>query len=326
MRRLLACVALVACGGGGAGAPQPIVVPVQAGADAGAPSSERVEKRTAPPGSNGPADATSMIGAPGAIVTADVESLMLWNSAEIRKQRTAEAFGHALTSTLVGWDMFMPSDLVDPVKDIDWVLIAGSLMLGSTSENLFLAHYNVPEDRAEAVVKQLVARLPHAKRDGRGLTAEIDGATRVYLRPKPGVLAIVPPAEAKRVTDALGAIDLPVSVRPGELVRVVVNHHVRGLGSWLPPSMRRFRVWIPVLGDATMRIAAESDLPDEAEAATAAFDVRTQLASLRRQTFFRIAAGGLLDPENVWADGRTVRYDAPIDERLVELVGNAGQR
>ncbi len=41
---------------------------------------------------------------------------------------------------------------------------------------------------------------------------------------------------------------------------------------------------------------------------------------LRRQPFFRIAAGRLLDPENVWTDGRIVRYDA----RLVELAANAG--
>jgi hypothetical protein len=318
--------AIVACGGGGS--QSAIVVPTQP--DAGAPAASSasapppppapVEKKKPPQGSDGPVDGVGLVGEAGRIFPPSPEAMLFVNSVRIRSHPSADAFRRAITSILVGWDMFMPTDLVDPIKDIDWTIIAGSLMLGSTQQNVFLAHYNVPEPRADVITKQLAARLPKGKLlKSNSLTAEIDGAPRTYLRPKPGVLAIFPPDDAKSISEILAKADVPGAVRPNELMRIMWNGRRRGWATSVPHALKKLRMWITTGDDQKMRLSGEGECENEAAAEEAAAQLRGTIEHFAQSTFVRMAAGPLLDPSNLWADGRFVRYDAPLDERLLDV-------
>jgi hypothetical protein len=293
-------------------------------ADASAPPPAPPEpKRAPPPGSSGPTDAVGLVGEAGRIVPEGAETILFVNGAAIRKLPSADAFRRAITSTLVGWDQFMPVDLVDPIRDIDWVVIAGSLMLGSTQKNVFLAHYNVPEPAADVVTNKLVARMPKGKREGNGLTAEIDGAPRAYLRPKAGVLAIVPPEDGKRVADVLGRAKVAASVRPGEALRVVWNGRRRAWATHVPRAVTRARAWILAGDDGHLRVAAEGDCADEGAASEAVGELHDELDRVTQSTFARLLLGPLAEAKALWSDAHVVRYDAPLDDRIVEFIGGA---
>jgi hypothetical protein len=190
---------------------------------------------------------------------------------------------HILLGTLPGWSTFMPYDVVDPIVDVDWVMMAGSLVLGTTASNVYIAHYNLSEAQADVAMEALVKTLPRAVATnafGHGaFSAFIDGADRLYVRPRPGVLAIVPLADGKRIAALLADAEVPADVRPGEIVRVVDNGAQR-LATHVTPQIRRARYWLTAThGDATtLRVEGDCDSDDDARMAAIAVTLRVRAA------------------------------------------------
>jgi len=108
-------------------------------------------------------------------------------------------------------------------------------------------------------------------------------------------------------------------VRSGELLRVIWNGRRRGWASNVPRELKKLRVWLLADADGRLRLAGEGECEDEAAAAAAEGELRRQLETMARSTLARMAAGALLDPSSLWVDGRIVRYDAPLDERVIDL-------
>jgi len=292
------------------------VVPVDAAIDEYTPVAD---------GWRGPRDATGLIGAGGAAVTGTPETIVLVHSAAIRVDARREPLRQILLGALPGWNTFMPYDVVDPIVDVDWVLMAGSLVLGTTASNVFIAHYNLSEARADSAMATLLKTLPRAlvaNSFGRGaFTAFIDGADRVYMRPRPGVLAIVPLADGKRIAELLAGVDVPADVRPGEILRVVDNGASR-IASLGAPQIQSARYWMTATrGEITM-VRAEAECPTESDALAAAASLTLRLRAVGSSMMTRLLAPWLarITPR---ATGTDVRASVGLREDEVSAAAAA---
>jgi hypothetical protein len=276
-------------------------------------------------GANGPRDATGMVGAAGAAVTGTPEMTAFVNTAEIRAHPKGKDLGPPLVASLVGWNMFMPHDLVHPLRETNWVLMAGSLYLGSTQKNVILASHTLNEKRSDGVFTELEKRLPAKRLDlkvanTKALEATVDRALRAYVRAKPGVLAIVPKDEGKRVADVVRAADVSPALRKGELVRIAFTRVPRQVSSYVRVPIGPSRVWVEADGP-NLTLNAEADCRDDDEAVRLAEQVRSALDGVRGMP--GVAARSLLGAASVWPDGKVVRYRAELDDGILALLSMA---
>jgi hypothetical protein len=274
-----------------------------------------------PAGANGPSDAVGLIGEAGQVVTGTPDTVLLVNSARIRAHPSAESLSRVITGVLAGWSQFMPTDLIDPIHDVDWVLMAGTLIMGSTQNNVFVARYNVSEPRADEVSKTLLKRLPKARearlgvKGAKAITAHVDGAERAFVRARPGILAIVPAADGKRAAELFGKIEPPRTVREGELLRFAVPDRPSRLMWMIPPEVKALRVWMEPGAGAEILLHAEGDCEDGAAAERVVEYLQRNLEQQSRRLAVRLAIGALLERTRFWQDGRVARMSTTLHER-----------
>ena len=310
----------------------PVVIPEQATppaavaagtdrADAGAAAAATPHALSA--GSDGPGDAVGMIGEAGRIFPESATTVMLANTAAMRAHPLGPRLMQLITTVLIGWDQFMPVDLVPPVRDLEWVMLAGTLVMGSTRSAVFLSRYNVSEPAADGVSAELMKRLGSAKKTKLGVigatsfSAIVDGTERAYVRPQPGVLAIVPSAEGQRVAEVLAKTSIPVAVRPGELLRVSWPHATR-VAFPLPGAVKAARVWITGPSKDELVLAAEGECSDGAAALEAVDELRERLRGSAPSGFARALLRPFVDDAAIWADGRVIRYEAKLPEAMLD--------
>ena len=326
-------VAALGCGGPPKSTAQSVVIPAQAppaptvltASDGGAPKSPfaAAAPHALPPGSDGPGDAVGMIGEAGRIFPEGATTVMLANTAAMRAHPLGPRLMQLITAVLIGWDQFMPVDLVPPVRDLEWVMLAGTLVMGSTRSAVFVSRYNVSEPAADAVSAELMKRLGNAKKTQLGVagvksfSAEVDRTERAYLRPQPGVLAIVPNGDGPRVAQALAKASIPNAVRPGELVRVSWPQAMR-VAFPLPQAVKAVRVWITGTAKDQLTLAAEGECNDGAAALEALEQLGDQLRSSAPPGFARAMMRPFIDDAAMWADGKVVRYEAKLSEGMLD--------
>lgn len=276
-----------------------------------------------PEGSDGPGDAVGMIGEAGRIFPESATTFMLTNNAAMRAHPLGPRLMQLITTVLIGWDQFMPVDLVPPSRDLEWVMLAGTLVMGATRSAVFLSRYSVSEPAADVVSAELMKRLGNAKKTKLGVTgatsfnAIVDGTERAYVRPKPGVLAIVPSAEGQHVAEVLAKTSIPNAVRSGELVRVSWPHAARVAFSF-PRAVKAVRMWITGPSKDELTLAAEGDCSDGATASDAVDELRERLRSSAPPGFARAMLRPFIEDAAIWADGKVVRYEAKLAEGMLD--------
>ena len=295
-------------------------VPRQARPPAPAPAGQERS-----PGENGPRTPADLIGEVGRLAP-DPETTLFVNSREIRAHAWAEDLERAIASVLVGWDQFMPRDLVHPIRDVDWVVMAGDLTLGHTDDNVFVARYTFDEARADAVTRDLLPRLEQSGDVALGIAgasaihARVDGADRAYVRAAPHVLAIVPQRQASAAATRIQSASVPDAPRPGELARLVTRS--RAARRRLPEAIREVRAWLEP-HDGRIALHVEGECPTDDAARGALEELKLTIGVARSRTLVRVALGGILSRAKLSRDGRVVRATTEIDQgelkRLVAL-------
>jgi hypothetical protein len=320
---VLFALALAACGGAPRGDATIVIPPSAAERDAGAPIAREDAGPALPKGANGPRDPVGLIGEAGKIVPANRETVLLVNSAEIRAHPWGNDLRAVITTVLAGWSQFMPYDLVHPTDDVDYVVLSGSLWLRMTRDNVLLARHRVPEPRADAVFATLAQRLGGQATDvgvpgTKAITGEVDGADRTFVRPRPGVLAVTPPADAARTAEFLRRTPLPDAVRRGELVRITYEGRRGMLTGWLPDTIGSLRFWVTADGGKTTA-NLEGDCASAADAEGAVKVIQEKLAREQRSLPVRMLSNGILERIVVWQDGAIVRLLLDLQAEDVRL-------
>ena len=269
-------------------------------------------------------DAVGMIGAGGAVQAGPQNVIVTINMAVIRAHPVGSRMG-PLLSALPQWDDFLAGTGVDPVRDTDWVSINGPSLIHS-DRDVILVHYSAPDtlvDRALDVVGKKAgnggpfdAGVPRMK----AILGHADRADRIFMRPQPHVLAVVPVYYAVTAARMLVRATIPrAPKRPGEALRLTLLHP-HGPMPAIPESVTELRLWIvPRNTDGGADVLGEGDTADPPSARAA---VETLKRVVQDQNSFgvKLLTHGLLDGVELSADGPTLRLHAPISRNQLEVL------
>jgi hypothetical protein len=264
-------------------------------------------------GASDAAVATSDAG-PNAIVgeqiQADVNLVVLVVNAEVIRQHPVGAKMGYLLRGIPQWDEFMSGTDIDPVRDADWVQIAGPSLI-NTARDVVLIHYSVSDavvDRAVDVVMRKYDRggpfdagVPGVK----ATLAHADRSERVLLRAQPHVLAVVPPSIAEKSARQLHDARLPAHNHPGEAVylKLVNPHHPM---PEVPEAITEMRLRVVPRPDFGADVFVEGDTKDATSAAEAADGLR-RLVRRHNDAFTAMLTHGLFDHVETTSEGPLVK-------------------
>lgn len=213
-------------------------------------------------------DPVALSGAAGKLADSGAKVRIKIDTDKVRQHPLGPRIGEVLGRVPQWYDFLGPAKL-DPIRDIDRLLIAGP-QLRDSSEVVAVLQYNVPQPMMESAIDNLVQRSSGEWLSGatRAATARADRAERVFAFFAPGLLAIVPPS-AKR--DALKR--WPKATRlgpiPGDAVLVATvdtpSRVYTGLPFRFPDSFKWLRASITPSADGGA--VGNVEVEDESEVA-----------------------------------------------------------
>jgi len=332
--------------------PKPKPKPKPAIVDAGLPDAEAPD--AAPPDA-GPPDAAPPDAAvadggiangdggapnPMAALTGDVKKVIDQDAnvrlviypERIRNHPLAARIGQLLGSVYQWRDFFGPSKL-DPMRDVDRIMVVGPELRDSTNVAAIIQH-NVGASRMHEALDALVHADPeHGEWLDAGVpaaTAYADRAPRVLVMPSPNVVVVVPPA----LRDVALSLKHPRVPRPtgSEVVwayAVTPWRPARALGVQLPKSLAWAKVWVTPNEDGGAVIEAEAQDESAESASKHAAELNAQIQdalstvasfSLLGQMLLGTKAVRLVEHVEITADGDKLHGTATLTEEQLERI------
>lgn len=232
-------------------------------------------------------DAVALSGTAGKLAKTGAKVRIKIDTDKVRQHPLGPRIGDILGRVPQWYDFLGPAKL-DPIRDIDRLLIAGP-QLRDSSEVVAVLRYNVPEAVMETAIDNLVQRSSGEWLTGatRAASARADRAERIFAFFAPQLLAIVPPT-AKR--DALKR--WPKNTRldpiPGDavLVATVETPHLvhTGLPFRFPDTLQWIRASVtPTSDGGAMAIIEAQDESEDLAREHAAWLERRVIATTKPQ-------------------------------------------
>lgn len=339
--------------------PKPKEAKVEA-ADAGAPSdagadsgdAEAVAQAAAEGGVEGRekgtgeqiGDPVALSGAAGKIADANANIRLILYTERMRAHPLARRVGSMLSQAYQWRDFFGPSG-IDPIQDVDRILIAGP-ELRDSSQVVAVMQYNVSDERMRAAVDALVQRdtsggewldagAPAAR-------ARADRADRLFVMPAPHLIVVTPPSAERHALSLSPKTRFPRAAGDEAVTAYILkpSQSLRGLPLRLPASLKWLRIKARQAegGGATVHIHGLDETPELAEhhaqmlqeGVTAMSRLDLGMLGLllgRSETRF-------IESVEFTADGRNIRGELGLTEQqlgsivdlLTQLMGGAPRR
>lgn len=275
-------------------------------------------------------DPVALSGAAGKLADSGANVRIKIDTDKVRKHPLGARIGEVL-GRVPQWQDFLGPAKLDPIRDIDRLLIAGP-QLRDSSEVVAVLQYNVEETAMESAIDQLVQRSSGEWIDGptKAATARADRADRIFAFFAPGLLAIVPPSAKKDALKSwpkgtrLGAI-------PGDAVLVATIETPYRVYTGLPFRFPESFKWVRATvtpepnGGAIARIEAE-DGSEELAKEHADWLERSTIAATSPQGLAAAAAkflyGGskFLDKVSFHAEGARVHGTLTITDAQLNIL------
>jgi hypothetical protein len=186
---------------------------------------------------------------------------------KIRSHALAPRIGRLLGSVYQWRDFFGPAGL-DPIRDVDRVLITGS-QLRDSKDVAAILKLNVPAPRIHEAIDAIVRTdTEHGEWLDAGLpaaTAYADRAPRVFVIGTGGIVIVTPPSALENVLANGKKLGLKPSSGPEVVTAYAVTpHRIRGLPVRIPESVRYVRLWVTPAanGGAAIEAVAEDETPE----------------------------------------------------------------
>jgi hypothetical protein len=287
--------------------------------DAGVASSEDA---AAPSGSA--RDAVGMIGTAGNVQAGPQNVVLTVNMSAIRNHPEGKRLG-PLISAVPQWDDFLVGTGVDPLRDIDWVSINGPALL-HTEKDVIILHYSASDAAVDKGVRVLAGKYAQGGPINvgvpgvRAVRGYGDRAERIFLRPQPHVLAIVPGFYAKTAAQILSKASIPgVLKRASEAVRLTLVHP-HGPMPGVPESVTEVRLWIvPRNDDGGADVYGEGDTADASESQAAVLALK-RLIDEQNSIGVQLLTQGLLNRVELQPDDKTVRLHLRVTRDQIEVI------
>ncbi len=212
-------------------------------------------------------DPVALAGPAGKLADSNANVRLLIYPDLIRNHPLGPKIGNLLKRTPQWQDFFGPSG-VNPVTDVDRVLIAGPQLRDSSNVVAVIAH-----DLSSEAIDTALSRL--VQRDGRWLRrdpplaqARADRATRLFSAPRPGIVAVAPPSASASLRELGKELRFPEGPEGVALQAYVVRpaRPVAALGLQIPSSIEWLRVEALPLdsGGARLRLLLQDESPEAA--------------------------------------------------------------
>jgi hypothetical protein len=217
---------------------------------------------------------TDPVAASGAEKVADVNANVQIKifSEKIRSHPLAPRIGRLIAMVPQWSDFFGPAAL-DPITDIDRMLVAGP-QLRDSSEVAVVVKVNVPEERVRAAIDGIVRSDPEggAWLDGGvpAATARVDRAPRVFVMPSPKIVIVTPPSAAENAMKVGRKFTLKGAAgseyATGKLVTPWRAFRGSGVPFDIPKSIEwaRFKLTPDEHGGAILEMVAKDENADKA--------------------------------------------------------------
>jgi hypothetical protein len=243
---------------------------------------------------------------------------------KIRSHPLGRRVGRLLGSVYQWKDFFGPTT-IDPIRDVDRLLIVGP-QLRDSSGVVAVLKLNLPRARIEAALDAIVKADPeHGEWIDAGIPAArayADRAPRVFVLPAPGVVVVTPPSAEKSAL----SLGKKTGIRPAQGDEVALAYVIEPSNLTkgnpliqLPPSLRwvRARLTPDDKGGGFIDIEAEDESPEVA--ASHAKDLARQLtAEDLRLWAVGFPESRLVERAELHADGATIRGSLYIGPAWVQ--------
>ncbi len=296
-------------------------------ADAGAPAMDAQAPGDAGAGPHdagkgqGIRDPVAVLGAAASVADANAHVRLILHNDRIRKHDLGKRVGHLLAMA-PQWRTFFGPAALDPVQDVDRMLIAGPQLRDSSNVVVVIQH-RAGRERIRTAIDALMSRRtpPGQWVDVNGIAvaeAFADRAERTFLVPSRDVVVLVPPsARASALSQVKKGMRLPPQ-KGDEVLSAFIRtptNALRGLFP-VPESIRWVRLDVTPTedGGATARIEAEDESPESAkrhaDELTRAINALTQVRLGAVGALFGKREHRIIEPVTFAASG--VRIEATL--------------
>jgi hypothetical protein len=318
-------------GGGadaGADAEAPMAQVEDAGADAAPVASATPDAGPAQPTL---ADPIAAAGGAGGTASKTPNVSVLINSDRIRQHELGPWFATVL-KTIPQWKSFFEDTEIDPIKDLDHMLIAGPQFRDSRKVTATM-DYNVSDAKIREAIEIILKR---SKPNGKWLEgtpmpaaqAKADNGERIFAMIKAKRLLVVIPAEAKDQLAGLAKTKgFSKSSQVGILLSMVTpSRAFKGLPFEVPSSLKWLRLAVIPRADGGADVQLESEDASPEDARTHAKELTEGLESFLAP--FRGAAEilvGKIDTPEFSADGARIKASITVTKKQLRYVLSAAQ-
>lgn len=167
------------------------------------------------------------------------------------------------------WNDFFGTTDIDPIRDVDRVLIAGP-QLRNSSQVVAVVQHHLPPAAIDAAFEQLVQRKGEwIDRKARLARALADRAQRIFAAPNSAVVVVAPPQMEAQLRDLGKQMRFPQAGDDVALTAYVVTPHrvTRGTGIELPKSIKWVRLDLRPSADGggVLKILAQDEDAEQAK-------------------------------------------------------------
>ena len=268
------------------------------------------------------------IGFSGLVQAGPTNVRLLLNVALIRQHPVGQRIGPLLNG-IPQWADFMKGsqNMVDPIRDAEWLLIYGPSLIHTEKDAIFLK-YTLPDALVDKTIETVTKKYDKGGPFDAGVPGvkahlgHADNSERVFLRVQPHEAAVVPPPKAHDFALLLKQHSVDPGLRAGEAVRLVVRDPYRQVavpGLKFPESMSEVRLWVvPRVSDGGADVYAEGECKDE-EAATDVLErTKEMIARQNASILVRIATRGLMSNVDLKQDGKIVKAHVSASREQLE--------
>lgn len=254
-------------------------------------------------------DPLAAAGGAGKVAAKDPNVQLLFSGAVLRKHELGPWFSRVLLM-LPEWQQFFQATQIDPIRDIDHLLITAPRLRGDASKLVAVMDLRAPHEQVREAVDQVVHRaggvwiedapVPTAR-------ARVLGAPRLFALIPEKRLLMVLPGDA---VDQLGKLRKTKSFRSsaeGLVVSLVTPARpLRGFFP-LPDSLKWLRLAIIPTADGGIDLAIEAGDQSWQDAERHAEAMTADLERMRKVDVLGLTTVEILDPVTFVSSGDTIR-------------------
>lgn len=273
-------------------------------------------------GADGGGAAQALLGEASQLEAGPQNVVFAVNVREARKHPVLAALG-PMVRELPQWRDFLAGADVDPITAAHWLTLHGPSLI-RTERDAVLVGYAVDDAVVDGLVDGIAARSAEGGKVDVGVPGVRavrgfgDRAPRVFLRPRTGLLAVVPPDYAPTAARILSRARVEPSFRPKEVffLRLLRPH---GAVPVIPECIRELMFSLRRTGDDGLELLGDGDCELRDSAERAARELNDQLVR-QNSLAVRLITRGLFNAVMVRVDGTWLRVRVPMARDQLESI------